>query len=539
SSAGSAHIDYFRRLDDPLAALTMGENGYTRGLLAGSPALGGGHLLYALELFHHDGPWQVDEHYRKFNGLLRYSQGSRFDGWSVTGMAYRGRWTSTDQIPQRAVDSGRLDRFGSLDPTTGGEAFRYSLAGEWARRGEQSQSRASLWWQHVGLDLWSNFQYCLNDMAATGACGSGDQFKQAERRQAAGFAVAKSLFDRWGGFEVENAFGLQGRFDRIQPLGLYATHARHTVTTVREDQVKQYSLALWAQNETRWNTWFRSIQGLRADAYWFDVDADRPINGGQADDRMLTPKLSLIFGPWRATEFYINYGHGFHSNDARGTTIRVDPGDGTTPVARVRPLVRTRGYELGLRSEIARGWQSSVALWQLDADSELLFVGDAGTTEASRPSRRYGVEWSNLYVPNDWLAIDADLAWSHARFRDTAAAGDRIPGAVTTTANLGLTVDRLGPWFGALRLRYFGPRPLIEDNSLRADSSTLTNLRLGYRLARRTQVALDVYNLFDRRLNDIEYGYDSQLTDEAAPVFDRHMHPTEGRTLRLTLTHRF
>jgi outer membrane receptor protein involved in Fe transport len=255
---------------------------------------------------------------------------------------------------------------------------------------------------------------------------------------------------------------------------------------------------------------------------------------------MVTPKLSLIFGPWRKTELYLNYGHGFHSNDARGTTTRVDPADGVTPVQSVKPLVRTKGYEVGVRSEILPGWQSTVSLWQLDAASELLFVGDAGTTEPSRPSRRYGIEWTNLYVLSDWLAIDADLAWSHARFRDRdALVGDYIPGAVTTTANVGLTIDHLGPWFGAIRLRYFGPRPLIEDNSVRSQSSALTNLRVGYRFNPRTQLALDVYNLFDRKANDIEYWYDSQLASEAAAVDDRHVHPTEPRSLRLTISHRF
>jgi outer membrane receptor protein involved in Fe transport len=254
---------------------------------------------------------------------------------------------------------------------------------------------------------------------------------------------------------------------------------------------------------------------------------------------MVTPKFGLVFGPWQKTELYFNYGHGFHSNDARGSTIRVDPADGVTPADRVKPLVRTKGAEIGLRSEPTAGWQTTVALWQLDTASELLFVGDAGTTEASRPSRRYGVEWTNLYIPTDWLAIDADLAWSHARFHDHDPNGSHIPGAVSATANLGVTVDNLGPWFGALRLRYFGPRPLIEDNSVRSSGSALTHLRLGYKFDRRTQVTLDVYDLFDRQANDIEYWYESQLASEAAPVFDRHVHPAEPRTLRLTFSHRF
>ena len=540
ASAGAAHIDYFRRMDASLAQITLGEKGYARSLLAGSPEVGGGNLLYGLELFHNDGPWAVPENYRKFNGVLRYSQGTRNDGFSLTGMAYRGQWTSTDQIAQRAIDSGLVGRFGTLDPTTGGETSRFSLSGEWAKRWASAQTKANVWWLKSSLDLWSNFQYCLNDYARSGTCDTGDQFKQGERRQAGGFALSHTVFDRWGAFEVENRIGLQGRIDRLYPVGLYATAGRQTVGTVREDRVTQRSLGFWAQNETRWTSWFRSIHGLRADAYDFDIDASLASNSGRASDQMVTPKLALIWGPWQKTELYLNYGHGFHSNDARGTTITVDPADGTTPVQRVKPLVRTRGHEIGLRSEPLPGWRSTVSLWQLDAASELLFVGDAGTTEASRPSRRRGVEWTNLYVLADWLAIDADLAWSHARFRDhNPVVGDHIPGAVTTTANIGLTLDHLGPWFGALRLRYFGPRPLVEDDSVRSRASALTNLRVGYKIDQRTQLALDVYNLFDRQANDIEYWYDSQLRGETAASFDRHVHPTEPRTLRLTLSHRF
>lgn len=539
SSVGVARIDYLRRLDGTLASLTAGQNGYGRALLAGSPALGDGNLLYALELFHNDGPWEVPEDYRKVNAVLRYSQGTRENGFAVTGMAYRGKWTSTDQIAQRAIDSGLVGRYGTLDDSTGGETSRYSLSAEWARRGENSQSTASAWWLRSSLDLWSNFQYCLNHYAATGTCNTGDQFKQGEWRTAGGFSAAHTVYDRWGSFEVANSFGVDGRIDHINPVGLYNTQRRVTWNTVREDVVTQRNLSLWAQNETRWNDWFRSQVGLRGDAYDFTVDASLPANSGKAGDQMVTPKLALIFGPWQRTEFYLNYGQGFHSNDARGTTIRVDPTDGTTPVAPVSPLVRTTGYEAGLRSEPLPGWQTTLALWQLNMGSELLFVGDAGTTEPSRPSRRYGVEWTNYYAVNAWLAFDADLTWSHARFSEYSPEGDYIPGAVETTANIGVTVDSLGPWFGALRFRYFGPRPLIEDNSVRSHSSALTNLRAGYRIDARTQLTLDVFNLFDSQVNDIEYWYGSQLPNEISPVFDRHIHPAEPRTVRLTFSRRF
>jgi len=539
SSVGVARIDYLRKIDETLAKITAGQNGYGRALLAGSPEVGAGNLLYAVELFTNDGPWEIPENHRKYNGVLRYSQGNRDDGFSLTGMAYRDDWTSTDQVAKRAIDGGYINRFGTLDPTTGGETYRYSVSGDWARRGTDSQSLANVWWLKSGLDLWSNFQYCLNDFAANGNCDTGDQFKQAERRQAGGFTASHAIFDRWGGFDVENSFGILGRIDRIRPVGLYNTVNRIAWNTVREDRVTQRNLSLWAQNDTRWTSWFRTVAGLRGEAYDFTVDANLPDNSGKVSDQMLTPKFSMIFGPWRKSEFYLNYGQGFHSNDARGTTIRVDPADGVTPVDRVQPLVRTTGYEAGVRSEPLAGWQTTLALWQLQSDSELLFVGDAGTTEASRPSRRYGVEWNNLYLPTSWLAFDADLAWSHAQFTDGDPVGKYIPGAVQTTANVGLTIDQLGPWFGALRWRYFGPRPLVEDNSVRSASSSLTSLRVGYRLSPRTQVSIDVFNLFDNDVNDIEYWYDSQLPNETVPVFDRHIHPAEPRTFRLTFAHRF
>lgn len=539
SSAGAAYLDYARKLAGTLGSLTYGSNKYGRGLLAGSPEVGGGNLLYALEWSHADGPWQVPENYQKLNGVLRYSQGSRLDGWSVTGMAYHGKWTSTDQLAKRAVDGGLVKRYGTLDPTTGGETHRYSLSADWARRRKDSQSAANVWALDYKLDLYSNFTYCAADFAATGTCNNGDQFRQSDRRRAGGFDARHTLFDRWGAFDVENTVGTEARIDRIRPVGLYTTTARQITSTVREDDVDQRSWSLWAQNVTHWLPWFRTQAGLRADYYQFRVSSNVPQNSGTVSDNMLSPKLSATFGPWLQSELYANWGRGFHSNDARGTTIRVDPTNTATAVDPVKPLVRSTGYELGLRSKPLEGWQTTVAVWRLDLDSELLFIGDAGITEPSRPSKRYGVEWNNLWAVNSWLAFDADLSWSHARFSQSDPAGDYIPGAVTTTANLGATIDHIGPWFGAFRLRYFGPRPLIEDNSVKSSSTTLANMRVGYRFDKQTTLALDIFNLFDRKANDIEYWYESQLRNEAAPVNDRHFHPVESRTFRLTLNHRF
>jgi outer membrane receptor protein involved in Fe transport len=192
--------------------------------------------------------------------------------------------------------------------------------------------------------------------------------------------------------------------------------------------------------------------------------------------------------------------------------------------------------ELGVRSELIPGLQSTFSVYALNFDSELVFVGDAGTTEAGRPSRRTGFEISNYYKPNKWLTVDADVAYARARFRDADPVGQKIPGAVEGVASLALAVDNVGPYFGALQLRYFGPRPLIEDDSVRSKATTTLNGRIGYRLNPRMKIELEGFNLTDRRDSAVDYFYRSRLPNEAAAgVDDVHFHPIESRSFRVAL----
>jgi hypothetical protein len=517
ASAGAARFRIGDSLPAGLASLSLGSGGYRRALLADSFGAAGGTLLYGVELGRNDGPWDVPEGVRKANALLRYSRGSADDGWSLTGMAYRNRWTSTDQVPQRAVESGLIGRFGSLDPTDGGTTARTSLSYAQRRRGAASLFELDAYLVRSRLDLFSNFTYALANP------DGGDQFQQSERRTLAGLNMAQSWTADWGGLAVRNKVGLQVRHDRLDPVGIYTTVARVRTGTVREDRVREASAGLYAENVVQWRSWLRSVAGLRYDAYAFRVD------GGSADAHIASPKLSLIFGPWRKTEFFVNAGRGFHSNDARGTTQ-------TTAVT---PLVATRGAELGLRTEAVPGLQSSLALWRLDIDSELVFVGDAGETAPSRASRRHGIEWNNHYVAAPGVLLDLDVAASRARYADHDPAGNDIPGSLNRVVSLGVTVDR-GRWSGGVDMRHFGPRPLVEDGSVRSASTTLAYARAGYRIAPRTRLTLDVFNLFDRKASDIDYYYASRLPGElAGGVDDIHFHPVEPRAVRLTLQHSF
>ena len=295
----------------------------------------------------------------------------------------------------------------------------------------------------------------------------------------------------------------------------------------------------YAEVSTRWSAWARTSIGLRGDAFDFDVDSNLAENSGSVSDSIVSPKFSLVLGPWSETEFFVNVGKGFHSNDARGATIRVDPNDGVTPVDRVDPLVDAQGADLGVRTAVLPNVQLTLALWRLDLDSELLFVGDAGLTEPSRASTRRGVELGAIWNPLSWLIVDADLAWSRARFEGDDPAGDHIPGAVANVASIGLAIDHPTGWFGGARFRHFGEAPLIEDDSVESQPTTLVNLEVGYRFTDQLKLSAAVFNVFDSADNDITYFYESQLAGEAEPVEDIHLHPVEPRTVRVTLTGSF
>jgi len=531
SAAGAAELSYAETLQ-PFVALTGGGQGYRRAVAGGSFELAQGELLLGAEWDGTDGPWELPEDLRKTNAAARWSRRTGDSSIAVDLMGYSSDWRATDQIPARAVENGSLDRFGFIDPSNGGETHRYSLSTIGHRSLGNGRLDFSAYGIDYGLQLFSNFTYALNAV-------EGDQFEQSDDRRVLGGALTWAQPLAIGGLESRWRAGLELRHDDIDPVGLHLTQERQRYATIREDRVRQTMTGLWTALSTTWTPWLRTELGLRADRFDFRVDSDLAANSGRGNDTLASPKASIAFGPWRDTEFFVAAGRGFHANDARGATIRVDPADGISPVERVTPLAPARGYEIGARTALLPRTQLSVALWQLDLASELLFVGDGGTTEATRPSRRRGVELGLYSRPRDWLIIDADYAWSRARFRDDDPVGRRIPGAVDAAASLGVTVDLPSGWFGGLRLRYLGPASLVEDGSVEAPSSTLVNLDVGRRFGERWTVKLGVYNLLDRAANDIAYFYESQLPGEAAPVEDLHFHPAEPRTVRATLEVKF
>ena len=533
ASAGSLRLSYANRLENAVVVATGGSFGYWRALAAGSMAAGNGTLTAAGEIVTYNGPWQVGDDLKKFNAFLRYAEGDTANGFAITALAYTNSWHSTDQIPARAVLDGSLGRYGAVDQTDGGDTQRYSLSMRWSRSDERTASKIEAYGIYSTLNLYNNFTYFLDDPT------NGDQFQQTDKRMIVGLNASHLMRHTLAGFASETTVGTQIRYDNIG-VGLFNTVQRTAFNTIRYDQVNETSLAVYAKNTLQWNDWLRSIVGIRGDWFMGSVASDTAANSGNVSAFLASPKASLIFGPFDRTEFFLNAGLGYHSNDLRGATITVDPGDKTTPVASVPLLVRSRGAEVGVRTQAIRGLDSALAVFVLDFDSELLFVGDAGTTEASRPSRRIGVEWTNQYRPLPWAMFDLDLAYTQARFTDPSAFGDFIPGAPAFIASAGMTLGGDTGWFGALRWRYFGARPLVEDGSVYSDPTSIFNARLGYVFESGLKLQVDGFNLFNTQASQIDYYYTSRLPNEGpAGVADRHFHPVEPLMVRFTVAKAF
>ncbi len=542
ATTGSARIDYLRRLDKSFVDLGIGQHNYRRLLAAGGHSVGDLNLIGALEVSGNNGPWDQPENLEKYNGVLRLTSGSAANGFSLTGMAYKADWTATEHVPERAISSGEIRRYGSLSANDGGQTHRYSLAGDWARTDESGARKASLYVVDYGLNLFSAPSGYISGV-------QGDQHEQADERTVWGGQLSRSwlLGADWKDSEI--TAGLQFRQDRIGKVGLYSTENRRRTGTVREDRIEESAVALLLDARTQWTSWLRSNLGLRYDqiraratalAGQYNMD-----NGGSVDAGQTSPKLGIVFGPFDLlgqTEFYANWGHGFHSNDVRGATARSNPQDGSAATA-VPLIVKAKGSELGIRTNPLPGWRSNLSLWQMELASELVFVGDEGVTEPKGASQRHGLEWSNYITPADGWIVDADIAWSQARFKQANPdnGGRRVPNAIPLTASLGLTADHGGRWFGGMRLRYLGAYALEETGEQKSTAFWMANLKAGYRISPTLQLTLDVLNLFDKKANDIEYWGGACTRSEAiggscgGGIDGRLVHPLEPRTARLGL----
>ena len=526
SSAGSAHFRLFDVLPKGFTSVEFGQYGYGRIVAGDTITLGSdptaGKLTLAGEYNYYEGPWTLPEYFNRSNAFARYFKGDEQNHLLLTLMSYRGRWQSSDQIPLDLVRNGTLSRFDNLDPSNGGDSQRHSLQLHIHREGTSSVTTLNVYAVKYGLNLFSNFTYALDDDS------NGDQFEQSERRWILGGDIAHTLQNQtFFGKESSLTLGIQTRTDLIDDIGLFQTSNRSRISTSSLNDITQFSIGLYAEHTVNWTPWLRTISGIRADEFTFDTSS----GGGQKNAGILNPKFTAIIGPFQKTEFYANFGTGFHSNDARGVTALTDP---------AHPLVRAMGGELGIRTQYIPKVTTSLALWYLRSDSELIYVGDAGTNEAGPGSRRHGIELSTYWKPCDFLSVDAEWSVTTSKLRDNPAGSEvtnSVPWMLSGGFVAGAQGDRPG-WFAGTRVRAFGRRPLTEDGTVRGRPTCGVNANVGYRV-NSWEFVVDCLNVLGRNDHDIEYFYESRTKTELKGTERTHFHPVEPRMFRFRITHKW
>jgi hypothetical protein len=568
STAGSYDL-YFRNTIAPTFSFGVGDYGYERLFLANSPKLGAGNLLYALELYHDNGTLDRPDAYKKINGILRWSKTTENSSFNVTAQGYRGDFNSTDQIPERLVDAGIINRFGYVDPTDGGRTYRYTLSTGFEHDDPKGITRFSAYGESYGLDLFSNFtyfqfdandyynvtanpltcnalystcapsaqhintytSYCPANTTPTGtatlpgsvtpnafAYACGDQREQEDKRFVSGGTLTRSLIGRRG----NTTFGLGLRNDNIYVLGLFLTNAQNRLPngTLSDDRVVERDTFAYVESQYRAGSKLRLTGGLRADAYTMVVSDFQAANSGTTSAAMVNPKFSASYTMSPNEELYLDFGDSFHSNDARGTTQTLDPQthasiDSTgAPVQQYTPLVRAWGEEVGYRYSTPK-LTTTLSLWKLNIASELVFDGDHGVTTPNGPTVRKGIELTNYYRPTPSLILDADVATSSARFTtDPNNAGTFVPESLNVVSAAGVTWDR--PRFAAsVQLEYFGPRVLDQLGDAVSSPTSIVSAQFSLKGRKGTRLNLDVFNLLNAQADDVEYYYGSWVPQDA------------------------
>jgi outer membrane receptor protein involved in Fe transport len=542
-------------------AIAAGSFGIYNGLIAGTHHFSDDdRLVGGLYYGHVDGPFDHPDNFRKLAGELRYSHGDAAEGYSLTALYYKGDGNFTTDQPLRAIQQGLISRFGTLDPTDGSSSERLSLSGHLGAAGEAWKVSVSVYAIHARMTLWNDFTHLLDDPLR------GDQEAQHETRDTVGGQGALVLYQTFGTIENDLTLGLQARADRAyvdrrhtqarrvldycevqQPDGpampIPATNGACTA-----DLVHLLDLGPYVEDTTRWTPWLRTIVGLREEYY--QARDHSLISGfsGSGHQSLLQPKASIVLGPFHQTELYVSAGRGFHSDDVRGVL-------GTVPLVGVPGLAGktaflapATGEEVGLRTSIIPKLAVQIAVFQEDFQSELTYNADVGQDEASAPSRRQGIEISGEYRPIPWLELNADLAFSKARYRADAATlasfglgGRFIADAPAFIGSFGVLVDNLGPWFGGLQWRRLGKYPISDGEEFPQDRGySEVNLDVGYRFNPHLKAQLTVFNLTNTRADSAAYFYAARLHGEPAEgINDVQVHPLEPISAVAKVTYAF
>lgn len=508
ATAGAIDLVTRRSFEQSQVSLTAGMFDTYRGLVIASPRFDAWKPLVAGEIYATNGPFEHGEKLDRYNVFAKVTR--TFGGETPSDLAlhftsYGSGWNASGQLPLREVRAGRLDRFGSLDPTEGGHSQRHGVYGTYRAFPTPDSSFTLLaYLTHYRLNLFSNFTFASRDPE------NGDMIEQSDTRTISGLAGGYRVVQRAAGMTFGTSFGVRVRNDSIRN-GLFDSRERERLSRVLDGNVREGSLALHAEEDVTWTPWLRSVAGLRADYFGFQVDdrledlsATGTRTSGVRQAALVSPKASLILTPAAELELYLNFGMGYHSNDARGVVRSANP---------VTPLTRATGYESGARVHLFDRLDLAAVVFGLDLDSEMVWVGDEGTTEARGPTRRLGAEFEARLEILPWLFADADFSVTRARFRRIAGGADAVPLAPTRVGSGGLSVRHPDGYFGRLGAFHLADRPANEDRFFTAEGFTRLDATAGYR-HRAFEVSVTAQNLMNVEWREAQFANVSRLPSE-------------------------
>jgi outer membrane receptor protein involved in Fe transport len=506
ATAGAVNMVTHRGFEKSQLTLGGGSFDSWRGLFIAAPELEGWTPLVAGQVYGTSGPFERSEGLERFSLFAKLTrQLSGRTSLSVALTSYGSGWNASGQVPLRRVSTGQLDRFGTIDPTEGGNSQRHSLYATYRalteREGEVNVMAYAVQYR---LNLFSNFTFFSRDP------DNGDMIEQHDARTLAGLNASYRFRRELGTMSFVTTLGAQLRTDSIDN-SLYYDKARERLAPVVNASIREGSLGLYAQEEITFTPWLRTVLGLRADYFGFDVEdplEDLATPGtktsGVRQASLVSPKASLVFSAIPDTELYLNFGYGFHSNDARGVVRQPDP---------VTPLTRARGYELGARTRLFDRLDLAGSLFRLDLDSELVWVGDEGTTEANGPTRRRGLEAEARLKLLPWLFADADVTVSRATFVQNVGNANAVALAPTLILAGGVSARHPSGAYGRLGVLHLGDRPATEDRFLTAEGFTRVDATLGYR-GSFYEVNVGIQNLLNTEWREAQFANVSRLPDE-------------------------
>ncbi|HXF75355.1 MAG TPA: TonB-dependent receptor [Methylomirabilota bacterium] len=530
ATAGAVNIVTKRRDKDTTLTIMGGSFDTQRYLGILSPPEGTPLTPYiAFEAYHNNGPFKNPNNLNRFNIFSKFSLlSTASSNLSLLGTFFKSYWNASGQIPAREVRAGRLGRFDSEDSSEGGKTERQNLNLVYNYADARQSFNAQVWTSWYRLNLFSDFTFFLNDPI------NGDGIEQEDKRFLGGsyfnYRRNYTFFD----IATETLVGFSSRTDRAT-VGLFTQMKRHRLDTTRKSFVNQTNLAWYAQQEFRPTSWLRAQIGARLDKFFFDVHnlggTATPISGTD-EGFIANPKVNIILSPFsdnawaKRSEIYVNFGGGYHSNDARDVVSST----GNKPV-----LPRILGGELGFRTKLLDRLDVGLAYWRSHLESELVFVGDEGTTEPRGKTQRQGVEGEFRYQILDWLSADLDISYTWSKFVKT---GDAIPLAPRFLALTGLTARHSSGLEGRIQLRSVGDRYGTEDRTVNIRGYNIVDLNLKYKWDR-YEFLFAIDNIANKKWRAAQFVFESQLRGEPAPVLDRHFTPGDPFTVRAGVTVHF